>query len=94
MGTTCQWYDEGSRRNAAEDPCGRETLAAHLQGRSRRLGVAKEALTGVAAGTGGPELRFLVDENAARIVRWLRLMGYDTSYLPGIADGTLLSRAR
>jgi uncharacterized protein with PIN domain len=56
--------------------------------------VAKEALTGVVAGTGGPELRFLVDENAARIVRWLRLMGYDTSYLPGVADGTLVARAR
>ena len=54
----------------------------------------KEALTGVVAGTGGPELRFLVDENAARIVRWLRLMGYDTSYLPGVADGTLVARAR
>ena len=54
----------------------------------------KEALTGVVAGIGGPEFRFLVDENAARIVRWLRLMGYDTSYLPGVADGTLVARAR
>ena len=60
----------------------------------RRQGVAKEALTGVVARTGVPELRFLVDENAARIVRWLRLMGYDTSYLPGVADGTLVARAR
>ena len=54
----------------------------------------KEAVKGVVAGTGGPEVRFLVDENAARIVRWLRLMGYDTSYLPGVADGALVARAR
>jgi len=56
--------------------------------------VEKDAVKGVVVATGGPQVRFLVDENAARIVRWLRLMGYDTSYLPGVADAVLVARAR
>ena len=55
--------------------------------------MGKEASTVVVAGAGGPAPRFLVDENAARIVRWLRLMGYDTVYLPGVADAALVERA-
>ena len=54
----------------------------------------KDAVKVVVAGSGGPELRFLVDENAARIVRWLRLLGYDTSYLPGMTDAALVACAR
>lgn len=38
--------------------------------------------------------RFLVDQNAARVVRWLRLMGYDTLYLPHAGDAALVERAR
>lgn len=38
--------------------------------------------------------RFLVDENAARLVRWLRLMGYDSVYLPRADDTALVERAR
>lgn len=37
---------------------------------------------------------FLVDENAARLVRWLRLLGYDAVYQPGVADAELVERAR
>lgn len=36
---------------------------------------------------------FLVDENAARLARWLRLIGYDTLFLPGAADTALVERA-
>jgi len=38
--------------------------------------------------------RFLVDENAARLVRWLRLMGYDATFLSGVDDATVVARAR
>src|SRR5690242_9442516 len=38
--------------------------------------------------------RFLVDENAARLVRWLRLLGYDAVYQPGAEDAELVERAR
>src|SRR3954447_7389254 len=68
--------------------------ASARMGSPRRRAVEKDVVTGVVAATGGPEVRFLVDENAARIVRWLRLMGYDTSYLPGVADAVLVARAR
>ena len=37
--------------------------------------------------------RFLVDENAARLARWLRLLGYDTLSLPGAGDAALVARA-
>lgn len=37
--------------------------------------------------------RFLVDENAARLVRWLRLLGYDATFSPGIDDAVLVERA-
>lgn len=41
----------------------------------------------------GEAPRFLVDENAARLARWLRLLGYDTLYLPGASDAALVQRA-
>jgi uncharacterized protein with PIN domain len=41
---------------------------------------------------GGP--RFLVDENAARLARWLRLSGYDTLFVPGADDAALVELAR
>lgn len=37
---------------------------------------------------------FLVDENVARLARWLRLIGYDTIALPGATDTALVERAR
>src|SRR5579885_1443604 len=37
--------------------------------------------------------RFLVDENAARLVRWLRLLGYDTVRVPGADDADLVALA-
>src|SRR3954447_20431689 len=43
--------------------------------------------------TPAPGLRFLVDENAARLVRWLRLIGYDTLFVPGVDDAMLVERA-
>jgi uncharacterized protein with PIN domain len=38
-------------------------------------------------------MRFLVDENAARLVRWLRLLGYDALRVPGADDGDLVVQA-
>jgi uncharacterized protein with PIN domain len=38
--------------------------------------------------------RFLVDENAARLVRWLRLIGYDAISVPGADDAALVDHAR
>ena len=42
----------------------------------------------------GAELCFLVDENAARLARWLRLSGYDALYVPGAGDAGLVELAR
>jgi len=42
----------------------------------------------------GATPRFLVDENAARLARWLRLLGYDAVYQPGADDAELVERAR
>ena len=38
--------------------------------------------------------RFIVDVNAGRLAKWLRIMGYDTAFIPGIEDGRLVSVAR
>ncbi len=38
--------------------------------------------------------KFIVDVNAGRLAKWLRIMGYDTAYVPGIEDGKLVSIAR
>ncbi|MFQ5860158.1 MAG: Mut7-C RNAse domain-containing protein [Dehalococcoidia bacterium] len=40
---------------------------------------------------GGP--RFIVDLNVGRLAKWLRAMGYDTLFLPGIEDGELIRLA-
>ena len=40
------------------------------------------------------EPKFIVDVNAGRLVKWLRIMGYDTAFVPGIDDGRLVSLAR
>ena len=39
------------------------------------------------------EPKFIVDLNAGRLVKWLRIMGYDTTFVPGIEDGRLVSLA-
>ena len=39
------------------------------------------------------EPKFIVDLNAGRLVKWLRIMGYDTAFVPGIEDGRLVSLA-
>lgn len=38
--------------------------------------------------------KFLADEMLGSLARWLRIMGYDTSYAHDITDGEVLSRAR
>ena len=40
------------------------------------------------------EPKFIVDLNAGRLVKWLRIMGYDTTFVPGIEDGRLVDAAR
>ena len=40
------------------------------------------------------EPKFIVDVNAGRLAKWLRIMGYDTAFVPGIEDGRLVSIAR
>ena len=40
------------------------------------------------------EPKFIVDLNAGRLVKWLRIMGYDTTFVPGIEDGRLVEVAR
>ena len=39
------------------------------------------------------EPRFIVDVNVGRLAKWLRAMGYDTLYIPGMEDGELIRRA-
>lgn len=38
--------------------------------------------------------RFLADEMLGSLARWLRIMGYDTTYARDVTDGEVLSRAR
>jgi len=38
--------------------------------------------------------RFIVDEHAAKLARWLRLIGYDTLYVNPIGDADLAGLAR
>ena len=40
------------------------------------------------------EPKFIVDLNAGRQVEWLRITGYDTTFVPGIEDGRLVSLAQ
>ena len=40
-----------------------------------------------------PELRFLVDLNVGRLVKWLRAMGYDAVMVPATDDGELVRLA-
>ena len=37
--------------------------------------------------------RFLADAMLGRLARWLRLLGFDTAWLPDVADGELVRRA-
>ena len=37
--------------------------------------------------------KFIIDFNAGRLAKWLRIMGYDTTFVPGIEDGELVSLA-
>jgi uncharacterized protein with PIN domain len=37
--------------------------------------------------------RFMVDVMLGRLARWLRILGHDAEYVPGIADGHLVKRA-
>ena len=39
------------------------------------------------------EVRFIADAMLGRLARWLRLLGCDTLYYPGIEDSDLLKRA-
>ena len=40
------------------------------------------------------EPKFLVDVNVGRLAKWLRIMGYDTLYIPDVDDTELLRVAR
>ncbi len=44
-------------------------------------------------GAQGGEIRFLVDAMLGRLARWLRILGYDASYVSDIADAELARRA-
>lgn len=37
--------------------------------------------------------RFIVDANVGRLARWLRIMGYDAMFVPGIQDAELVRLA-
>ncbi|MFQ5944768.1 MAG: Mut7-C RNAse domain-containing protein [Anaerolineae bacterium] len=39
-------------------------------------------------------MRFLADSMLGQLAKWLRLLGYDTLYLPHFEDGELVRRAR
>ena len=39
------------------------------------------------------EPRFIVDVNVGRLAKWLRVMGYDSLYIPDVEDGELVQRA-
>ncbi len=39
------------------------------------------------------ELRFIVDANVGRLATWLRVMGYDASFVHGIGDNDLIRMA-
>lgn len=39
------------------------------------------------------EIKFFADVNVARLVRWLRAMGFDTAWEDAISDGDLIRRA-
>ena len=38
--------------------------------------------------------RFIVDLNVGRLAKWLRIMGYDALFVPGIEDGELVRLAQ
>ncbi|MCZ7663687.1 MAG: glutaredoxin family protein [Thermoleophilia bacterium] len=62
--------------------------------RVRRL--VREAAAGAQAGGSTAEQerpRFLVDEMLGRLVRWLRVLGYDAQWRPSISDAELLGQA-
>ena len=39
------------------------------------------------------ELKFIVDQNVGKLARWLRTMGYDTSYFDGDDDSYMVRQA-
>ena len=41
----------------------------------------------------GLGLKFIVDLNVGKLARWLRLMGYDTLFLPTLDDGEMVKLA-
>lgn len=41
-----------------------------------------------------PGIRFMVDENAGRLAKWLRILGYDTLLFKGGDDGTMVAIAQ
>jgi uncharacterized protein with PIN domain len=40
-----------------------------------------------------PVVRFIADAMLGRLVRWLRILGYDTAYDKAITDEALIERA-
>jgi len=45
------------------------------------------------AGTDAGEMRFLADAMLGRLARWLRLLGFDTAYDPGVSDEEIARRS-
>lgn len=44
--------------------------------------------------TNDREPKFIVDLNVGKLARWLRMMGYDTLFLPELDDGEMIKLAR
>jgi hypothetical protein len=40
------------------------------------------------------EMKFIVDGMLGRLAKWLRILGYDTTYFPDLDDDQLVRRAR
>ena len=49
--------------------------------------------SGITMNEDGSGLKFIVDLNVGKLARWLRLMGYDTLFLPTLDDGEMVKLA-
>ncbi len=54
----------------------------------------EEPLLDLAPDLEGQEIKFIADAMLGRLARWLRFLGFDTLYFPGIHDAQLVRIAR